>query len=273
MNKSSIFHDLFNLQGKTALVTGGGSGIGLHISKVLSFAGAKVFITSRNIENMVAACKEINNAKPTEQVEFFPSNLDTELGIDLLVKDLKNRSSKLDILVNNSGVTWGSEPGNFPYFAWDRVMKINVTALFHLSQALIPMLKRSVFKKNPSRILNVGSVMGSIALGGGPYSYSASKAAVHQITRILAKELAKDFITVNAFAPGPFSSKMTAFAMDSEEKKIHVANNVPLGRIGSAEDIASATLYICGPGGSYVTGAIIPIDGGIHIATGPEIFE
>ena len=115
--------------------------------------------------------------------------------------------------------------------------------------------------------------MGSSPYGDGAYSYSASKSAVHHLTRILAKELAGKRITVNALAPGPFESKMTTFAMNSDQKRKSVADSVPLGRVGVYEDIAAATIYLCGRGGNYITGAVIPIDGGIHVSTGPELFQ
>tara|TARA_B100001741_G_scaffold192145_1_gene158351 strand:- start:150 stop:971 length:822 start_codon:yes stop_codon:yes gene_type:complete len=273
MQDLKIFKNLFNVEDKVTLVTGGGTGIGKIISEVLALAGSKVYITSRKLDIIKKTAEEINLKKPKHQINFFCSDISSEEGINKLVDNFISNEKSLNILVNNSGVSWGAPLGEFPYHAWDRVMKLNVAGLFHLTQCLLPYISSKASLENPSRIINIGSVMGTAPLGDGPYSYSASKAAVHQITKILAKELAPKMITVNALAPGPFLSKMTEFAVGTEEKEKKIAQNVPMGRIGKPNDIQSSILYLCGPGGSYITGAILPLDGGIHIATGPEIFE
>ena len=271
--KNDLLSKLFNVDNKIALVTGGGSGIGKAISEVLAFSGSKVYITSRKSEIIKKTSDEINMRNPKHKVKYICSDLSSESSIKNLVEKFEAKESHLDILINNSGLSWGAKLGEFPYHAWDRVMKVNVTGLFHLTQSLLPKLASKATLKQPSRIINIGSVMGTAALGAGPYSYSASKSAVHHITKILAKELAPKKITVNALAPGPFLSRMTEFAMGKEEGKKRVSENVPIGRIGQSSDIKGAILYLCGPSGSYITGAIIPIDGGMHVATGPEIFE
>lgn len=273
MQDLKIFKDLFNVEDKVVLVTGGGTGIGKIISEILALTGSKVYITSRKLDIIKKTAEEINLKNPKHKVNFFSSDMSSETGINELVETFLNNEKYLNILVNNSGISWGAPLGDFPYHAWDRVMKLNVAGLFHLTQSLLPNISLKATLENPSRIINIGSVMGTAPLGSGPYSYSASKAAVHQITKILAKELAPKMITVNAIAPGPFLSKMTEFAVGTEEKEKKIAQNVPVGRIGKPNDIKSSILYLCGSGGSYVTGAILPIDGGIHIATGPEIFE
>ncbi len=273
MQDLKIFKDLFNVEDKVVLVTGGGTGIGKIISEILALTGSKVYITSRKLDIIKKTAEEINLKNPKHKVNFFSSDMSSETGINELVETFLNNEKYLNILVNNSGISWGAPLGDFPYHAWDRVMKLNVAGLFHLTQSLLPNISLKATLENPSRIINIGSVMGTAPLGSGPYSYSASKAAVHQITKILAKELAPKMITVNALAPGPFLSKMTEFAVGTEEKEKKIAQNVPVGRIGKPNDIKSSILYLCGSGGSYVTGAILPIDGGIHIATGPEIFE
>ena len=152
-------------------------------------------------------------------------------------------------------------------------MSLNVAGLFSLTQSLIPLLEKSATHEDPARVINVGSVMGEIPMGDGAYSYSASKAAVHQITKVLAKELAHKKITVNALAPGPFVSNMTAFATADPEKRQKVGKNVPLGRVGSQEDIAGAVIFLTSNAGSYVTGSILPLSGGINVETGSRIFE
>jgi len=264
---------LFNLKGKTALITGGGAGLGLIITEALVKSGAKIIIVSRKKTNVLRAKDSMLALSPKSSIYALTANLGDETEIAKLVSEVKEITSSIDILVNNSGVSWGAELGKFPYSAWEKVFSVNVSGLFHLTQSLLPLIELNATTENPSKNLNIGSVMGSAPYGDGAYSYSASKSAVHHLTRILAKELAQKRITVNALAPGPFASKMTEFAMNSDKKLNSVSSGVPLGRIGSANDIAAATLFICGQGGNYITGAIIPIDGGLHISTGPELFD
>lgn len=270
------FEELFGVSGKTALVTGGGTGIGKMIASALARGGARVLICSRKLEVVEQAAAEINGLsagdKAAGTVEAFTGDVSTEEGVSALVRTLRERTDKLDILINNAGVSWGEPLGTFPHSAWNKVLNVNVAGLFHLTQLLLPELKASGRKEDPARVINLGSVMGSTPIGDGAYSYSASKAAVHQLTRILAKELAKEHITFNGFAPGPFQSNMTAFATGTEEKAERVGNAVPLGRIGHPDDIAGATLFLCGKGGSYVTGEVLALDGGIHVVTGTKLF-
>ncbi|MBL4598690.1 MAG: SDR family oxidoreductase [Rhizobiaceae bacterium] len=269
----NILNRLFSLEGKTALVTGGASGIGRMIATALVEAGAHVMIASRKGDECIKVANEINVTKPAGKAEGFSGNVGTEEGVNNLVSEVKSRCEALNILVNNAGVTWGTPLGEFPYGAWAKVMDVNVTGLFHLTQQLLPLLEKGASDEDPARVINLGSIMGNCPLGDGAYSYSASKAAVHHLTKILGKELAERRITINAFAPGPFQSKMTAFATDSDEKAAKVGAGVPLGRIGSPDDIAGATLFLCGKGGSYVTGAILPLCGGTHLLSAPPLFD
>ncbi len=270
---SDDLQQLFSLEGKTALVTGGGTGLGRIMTETLVNAGAKVLICSRKFANVKQTSDEINAAIDKELVTPFEGDISSEDGIGKIHQEIKSRTNNLNILINNSGATWGEKLGKFPYSAWNKVLDVNVTGLFQLTQSLLGVLENSSKYGDPSRIINIGSVMGSTPHGDGAYSYSASKAAVHHLTRILAKELGPRNITVNAFAPGPFESKMTKFAFSSKNKEKAMANSIPLKRTGRPQDIASATLYLCGKGGGYVTGTIIPLDGGIHISTGHELFE
>lgn len=267
-----ILDKLFSLDGKIALVTGAATGIGRMAATALVEAGAHVLIASRKGEACEAVAKELNAMDALGKAEGFTGDVSSEEGINALVEAVKSRTDRLDILINNAGVTWGAPIDEFPYSAWSKVMDVNVTAVFHLTQQLMPLLEKSATPDDPARVINLGSVMGDAALGEGAYSYAASKAAVHHITKIMARELAERHITFNAFAPGPFQSKMTAFATATDEQADHVGKGVPLGRIGNSEDIAGATLYLCGRGGAYITGAILPLDGGIHVNPAPDLF-
>ena len=162
---------------------------------------------------------------------------------------------------------------SFPYHAWAKVFGVNVTAVFHLTRELLPLLDAAASDDDPARVINLGSVMGTQPLADDAYSYAASKAAVHHLTRTLAIEFAARRITVNAFAPGPFQSRMTAFATAHGAQANHVGGHVPIGRIGTPDDIAGATLYLCSRAGSYVTGAILPIDGGQSVQHGLTLFK
>ena len=267
-----ISNNLFSLESKTALVTGGSTGLGLMATAGLAAAGAKVFIVSRKLENCEKAAKKINNCNFKGQVVPFKGDLSSEAGISNIVNELHKKNSELHVLVNNAGRTWGSNFGSFPYDAWEKVLNLNVSALFHLTQKLVPLLAASAKRDSPTRVINIGSVMGEVPMGDGAYSYAASKSAVHHITKILAKELAEKNITVNALSPGPFQSNMTDFAIGDLKGSTRVSKRVPLKRIGQTEDIAASIQFLCGRGGSYITGAILPVSGGINVSTGPSIF-
>lgn len=269
----SIYEDLFSVKGKTALVTGAATGIGRMAATALAMAGAKVLIASRKGADCERVAGEINALGGPGSAEGFAGDVSTEAGIDTLVAEVKARTGQLHILINNAGVTWGEPLETFPYKAWARVLDVNVTGLFHLTRQLLPLLDAAASDDDPARIINLGSVMGTQPMADGAYSYTASKAAVHHLTRTLADEFAGRRITVNAFAPGPFQSRMTAFATGSDEGADKVGQRVPLGRIGAPTDIAAATLFLCGRGGGYVTGAILPLDGGQSVQHGMKLFH
>ncbi|NOD46252.1 MULTISPECIES: SDR family oxidoreductase [unclassified Ruegeria] len=263
---------LFSLEGKTALVTGGATGIGRMAAEALVRAGARVLIASRKGDACAEVAAELNALDAPGSAEGFSGDIGSEEGIASLVSDIQDRTERLDILMNNSGVSWGAPLGQFPYDAWGKVMSVNVTGIFELTQRLLPILMKSGTADDPARIVNVGSVMGEVPMGDGAYSYSASKSAVLHLTKIMAKELSPYHITVNALAPGPFVSRMTAFATADEGTREKVGKSVPLGRVGRDEDIAGCMLFLCGRGGSYVTGAVIPVSGGINVVTAGNIF-
>jgi len=269
----SIYEDLFSVTGKTALVTGAATGIGRMAATALVMAGARVFIASRKADDCRRVAEEINALGGSGSAEGFGGDVSTEDGVDALAAEVAARTKKLDILINNAGVSWGEPLETFPYKAWAKVLNVNVTGLFHLTRQLLPLLDAAASDTDPARIINLGSVMGTQPLADDAYSYTASKAAVHHLTRTLAGEFASRRITVNAFAPGPFQSRMTAFATASEEGAEKVGDRVPLGRIGAPSDIAAATLFLCGKGGSYVSGAILPLDGGQSVQHGMTLFK
>lgn len=268
----AFLDDLFGLSGKVALVTGGATGIGRMASEALVRAGARVLIASRKGEACEAVARELNALGAPGSAEGFAGDVANEAGIKALVAEVRKRTDVLHILFNNAGRSWGAPLEDFPHSAWESVMALNVAGPFTLTRDLVPLLEKGASADDPARVVNVGSIMGHTPMGEGAYSYAASKAAVHHITRIFALELAEKQITCNAFAPGPFLSKMTAFAIGSEEGAARSAKRVPMGRIGRPSDIMGSILYFCGRGGAYTTGCILPIDGGMSVRTGPRLF-
>jgi NAD(P)-dependent dehydrogenase (short-subunit alcohol dehydrogenase family) len=268
----SYFGTLFSLEGKTAVVTGGATGIGRIIGEALVRAGADVIIASRKAEACEECAASLNALGARGSAFGIAGDVSNESGVSALAAEIAHRFPRLSILVNNAGKTWGAPLEAFPYAAWERVFSVNVAGPFTLTQKLLPQMVAAGTADDPARIINLGSVMGAQPMGDGAYSYVASKAAVHHLTRILAKELAARRITVNALAPGLFESGMTAFATRNPARVGRIEQRIPLGRLGRPDDIASAVLFLCGRGGAYVTGAILPIDGGVGVETGPDLW-
>ena len=254
--------ELFDLSGKVAVVTGGGRGIGLMMAEGLLRAGAKVYVSSRKATDLDAAVESLSALGP---VEAIPADLGTAVGVEILATALGDREEAIHALFNNAGATWGAAFDEFPESAFDKVFAVNVKGVFLLTRALLPLLKAGSAPDDPARVINTGSVDGlrPPVPGLNNFSYSASKAAVHMLTRHLARRLAGEHITVNAIAPGPFDSKMMAFMLDTPEKRAQVERMVPLGRIGRPDDAAGLTLFLASRAGSFMTGAVIPLDGGI----------
>ena len=249
--------DLFSIAGKTTLVTGGGRGIGRMIAGGFVDAGAKTYISSRNAEVCVAVAAELSEVG---ECIALPADLSTEAGCRELAAELGRREERLDVLVNNAGNTWGAPLAEFDDAAWDRVLSLNVKGVFHTTKFMLPLLEAAATDDDPARVVNIGSIDGIHVPVLETYSYSASKAAVHQLTRHLAKKLAPR-ITVNAIAPGPFQSKMMAATLDAFGAQI--AAGAPMKRIGRPDDMAGAAIYLASRAGAYLTGVILPVDGGI----------
>jgi NAD(P)-dependent dehydrogenase (short-subunit alcohol dehydrogenase family) len=251
---------LFDVSGKTALVTGGSRGIGLMIADGLVRAGARVIVSSRKaqeLEQSAAGLSELG------ECEAIVGDISTPAGAAELAAATSARFEHLDILVNNAGATWGAPLEEFPASGWDKVAHTNVEGVFHLTVALLDALRAGASEDDPARVINIGSIDGIRTPSVENYSYSASKAAVHMLTRHLAKRLAGEHITVNAIAPGPFESKMMAFLLEDPDRRAAVEESVPLGRIGRGDDVAGLTIFLASRAGAYMTGAVIPLDGGI----------
>jgi NAD(P)-dependent dehydrogenase (short-subunit alcohol dehydrogenase family) len=253
---------LFDIAGKVALVTGGGSGIGSMATEALVRAGARVYIASRRLESCEAVAEELNAIGPGTVVAL-QADLKTEEGTRSLADALAAREEKLDILVNNSGMTWGAPFEEFPRAKWDEVFTLNVTAVADLTRLLLPLLKAAGRAGNPARVVNLGSVVGTRPVSNSAYSYGASKAAVHHLTRMLSNELGRDHITVNAIAPGPFPSRMMSHITGDEARRQAMEEGVPLRRCGEPEDVAGVLLMLTSRAGAYITGGVIPLDGGL----------
>jgi NAD(P)-dependent dehydrogenase (short-subunit alcohol dehydrogenase family) len=250
--------DLFDLSGKVAVVTGGTRGIGLMMARGLLQAGARVYLSSRKADAGDAAVAEL---AAFGKATSLPADLSREEECLRLAAEVAAREDALHILVNNAGATWGEPLASFPASAWDKVLDLNLKAPFFLTRAFLPLLEEAATDDDPARVVNVGSIDGLHVPPMHTYSYSASKAGLHHLTRVLARELGPRRITVNAVAPGPFESKMMAQTLRDFGPQI--AERAPLRRIGRPDDMAGVVVYLTSRAGAYVTGAVIPVDGGI----------
>lgn len=252
--------DLFSLDGRTALVTGGTSGIGRMIADGLIDAGVRVYVASRKAE----ACARVG-AELSERGTCIgiAADLSTEAGCLALAAAIAEREDRIHLLVNNAGATWGAPLEEYPDAAFDKTFAINVKGVFHLTRTLLPQLRAAATEEDPARVVNIGSIDGIRVPITENYAYSATKAAVHMLTRHLAATLVKDHITVNAIAPGPFDSRMMAFVLDDPAGRQAVSASVPIGRVGQPSDVAGTVIFLASKAGSYLTGAVIPVDGGV----------
>jgi len=248
---------LFDVTGKNVLVTGGSRGIGEMIARGFVEAGARVYISSRKRDAGEALARELSEGGTCISI---PADLSREEECERLVAEIGAREDHLDVLVNNAGATWGAPMSDYDESAFERVLALNVKGVFHLTKFSTPLLQARASADEPSRVINIGSIDGIHVPALETYAYSASKAAVHQLTRHLAKHLAP-LITVNAIAPGPFESMMMKTTLDAFGDAIAAA--APMKRIGRPSDMAGAAIFLASPAASYITGAILPVDGGI----------
>jgi len=264
------FDKLFSLDGKVALVTGGSRGIGEMIAAGFLASGVKTYISSRKMDACHATAERLTKAFGGECVAL-PANLAELGGIDALAAELKSREEHLDILVNNAGVSWGAPLDEFPEVGWDKVMDTNVKGVFFLTQRLLPLLEARASAEDPARVVNIGSVDGIKTSIFDNFSYGPSKAAVHALTRQLAAHLVKRNVIVNAIAPGPFPTWMLSTGVgtggDVEGTDwAAVGRGNPRGRVGTPEDIAGLTIFLCSRAGAFTVGEVIACDGGALVA-------
>ncbi|MDP1873320.1 SDR family oxidoreductase [Phenylobacterium sp.] len=249
--------NLFSVEGKVVLVTGGSRGIGEMIARGYVENGAKVYISSRKAEVCDRVADELSEYGTCISLPFDLGGME---GIEGLANAVKERESRLDVLVNNAGATWGAPIDDYPEDGWDKTVDLNVKSIFFLTQKLLPLLRAASTAENPGRVINIASVNGIEPPTLETYAYSTSKAGCIMLTRHLAKRLAPEHILVNAIAPGPFPSKMMAATLAQAGDAI--AKNNPRGRIGQPEDIAGVAIFLSSRASAYTTGAVVPCDGG-----------
>lgn len=258
----SVLDRLFSVAGKTAVVTGGAKGVGAMISRTLVEAGADVLIVGRDEQ---AGAQFAADLPGPGTARFLGHDLGSAAGVEAAAADIAGRVSALHVLVNNAGLFSAGAIEAASADQWDRELGLNLRAPFFLAQALLPQLKAAASPGDPARIISIGSIG---ALWGrssnGAYAYGASKAAIHQLTRMMASDLTAQGITVNAIAPGFFPSDMTAgFFAAVPGLKDQVVAGIPAGRLGSAEDIGGAVLFLASRAGAYVSGTVLPVEGAL----------
>lgn len=259
------FGKLFSLEGRTALVTGGSRGIGKMTVQGLLAAGCrKVYISARKEDQIAAAVEELG-----EKIVGIPMDISTVEGCKGLAAAIAEHEEKLDILVNNAGAAWGEDYLQFSEKGWDRAMDLNVKSPFFLTQALHQLLVNAASAERPAKVINIGSIDGMRLNPWETYSYQASKAAILWLTKRMAARLVQDNIIATTIAPGAFASDMNTAARDAGDA---VAQSIPAKRIGRAEDMAGAAIYLASRAGDYVIGETLTVDGGlVHADTRTSI--
>ena len=251
--------ELFSLKGRSALITGGSRGIGRMIAEGFLRAGARVYISARKADACDATAAELSAIGPCVSL---PADVSTQGGVQQLVASYQQHEQSLDILVNNAGAAWGAPYEDFPESGWDKVVDLNLKAPFFLTQALTPLLKRAA-TDHLAKVIHIASIDGVSVNPQETYSYAASKAGLIHLTRRMALKLAPERIAVSAIAPGAFASTMNKDARDHGDE---IAKRIPLGRIGTPEDMAGAAIFLASRAGDYVVGSTLIVDGGVTYA-------
>lgn len=248
---------LFSLHNRTAVVTGGTSGIGLMAARGLLLAGAQVYIVGRNEGTCKAKAEELSSLG---DCRYLVADLGQQDGVDSLAAQIKAQAPNISILLNNAGITGHSPLGEYSRELFDNVVDLNLKAPFMLIQAILPLLKANASAAQPAQIINTGSVAAILASTPDSWAYGPSKIGLHHLTRMLAKKLTPDHIHLNAIAPGLFPSKMSAWIVEDDAATKASLELIPAGRLGEPDDIAGLIVYIASS--RYLTGTVIPLDGG-----------
>jgi NAD(P)-dependent dehydrogenase (short-subunit alcohol dehydrogenase family) len=253
--------DLFRLTGRVAVITGGARGVGRVAAETFLEQGAEVVVTSRDAERAAAAERELS---ALGKAHALVADLGSAAGVAALAEEVLGRFPVVHVLVNNAGMTWGAPFESYPADAFSRVLQLDAVAPFQLVQALLPALCAAGTPDDPARVISIGSIDGHSAGPFQNFGYAAAKAALHHLTAVLARELGSRHVAVNCLALGPVLTRLTAALLAAEGDRL-VRNN-PLGRLGKPEDIRAPLLMLAAPGGAYLTGAVIPVDGGFAIS-------
>jgi NAD(P)-dependent dehydrogenase (short-subunit alcohol dehydrogenase family) len=253
-----VIGNLFDVTGKVVLVTGGSRGIGRSIAEGFVKGGARVYICGRNAENATQAAKELSEYGECQAIAAHLGSVD---GCRTFAAAFAEREERLDVLINNAGSLWAEAIAEYPESGWDKVYDVNVKGPFFLVQALLPLLDAAASPDDPARIINIGSIDAFHVPHHETYAYTSSKAAVHQLSRHLAAQLAPRPMTVNVIAPGMFKSKMLLGTLAARGEEAVLAP-IPLKRFVEPTDMAGAAIFLASRAGSFVTGAVLPVDGG-----------
>lgn len=254
--------NLFSVEGKTVVITGGSSGIGAMMAQGFLENGAKVYITARKAERLMKKAEELSEYG---ECIAIPGDMSTVEGIEAFVKALSEKEDHIDVLINNAGANWIAPIDNFPEAGWNKVMDINVKSIFFMTQKCLPLLSRGT-AEDPARVINTASIHGLSNPGMPAYAYSASKSGVIHLTGHLASDLARRNINVNGIAPGFFPSDMTKELTNNEQMRKMALSRIPRGRMGSAEDIAGTAIYLSSRASAWICGHIVTLDGGMVAA-------